>query len=123
MARKRRWATNKCEDSCPHSPRVLPAALVPCGITPDPRNVPWALHAIGGGGQGASATKNNAAWDQRLEELRLFKEIHGGDAEVSRKNLEWPGLGVWCNRQRQFEKTGKMRLDRKVRLLQVEPIW
>ncbi|KAJ1472545.1 hypothetical protein T484DRAFT_1839932 [Baffinella frigidus] len=100
--------------------RVLPVALVSLGITYNPRNVPWALHASAGVGQGTVAqVERDAAWDQRLEELRLFKEGTGGVAHVSQGDPERMALGEWCMTQRKTEKLGRLRADRKTRLLEI----
>ena len=40
-----------------------------------------------------------AAWNQRLEELRLFAEGNGGVAHVSTTDPEQPELGSWCHKQ------------------------
>ena len=40
-----------------------------------------------------------AAWDQRLEELRLFAEGNEGVAHVSDGDPERPELGTWCRNQ------------------------
>jgi hypothetical protein len=40
-----------------------------------------------------------AAWNQRLAELRLFKEANGGTLDVPWKDEEWPGLAAWCTKQ------------------------
>ena len=40
-----------------------------------------------------------AAWDQKLEELRLFAEANGGVAHVSKGDPERPELGTWCDNQ------------------------
>ena len=42
---------------------------------------------------------DEAAWNQRLEELRLFTKDHGGVAHVSMGDSERPELGTWCNNQ------------------------
>ena len=39
------------------------------------------------------------AWEQSLEELRLVAEGNGGVANVSRTDMERPGLGKWCSNQ------------------------
>ena len=41
----------------------------------------------------------DSAWNQRLAELWLYKEANGGKVDVPRNDLEWPGLGDWCNTQ------------------------
>ena len=43
--------------------------------------------------------KDEARWDQRLEELRLVAEANGGVAEVSVGEPERVALRTWCNRQ------------------------
>ena len=43
--------------------------------------------------------KQDAKWNKRLEELRLFKEVHGREVEVAQRDTKWPGLGGWCNKQ------------------------
>ena len=40
-----------------------------------------------------------AAWDQRLKELRQVAEANGGVAHVSRLDPDRPALGVWCMTQ------------------------
>ena len=40
-----------------------------------------------------------AAWNQRLEELRLFAKDHGGVAHVLGGDPERPELGTWCHNQ------------------------
>ena len=40
-----------------------------------------------------------AAWDQRLEELRLVAKANGGVAHVPRSDPEWQALGAWCHMQ------------------------
>ena len=53
-----------------------------------------------GGRQGTPAqVQRDAAWDQRLEELRLFAEANRGVANVPRDDPEHPALGDWCHSQ------------------------
>ena len=40
-----------------------------------------------------------SAWNQRLAELRRFKEANGGKVDVPQSDLEWPGLGQWSAQQ------------------------
>ena len=40
-----------------------------------------------------------AAWDQRLEELRLVAEGNGGVANVLETDPDRSELGVWCSNQ------------------------
>ncbi|KAJ1486431.1 hypothetical protein T484DRAFT_1789583 [Baffinella frigidus] len=64
-----------------------------------------------GKGQAAAAqvSRNDAAWDERLEELRLFAQGNGGLANVSQRDPERPGLGRWT-----LEVKGKLREDREI---------
>ena len=69
---------------------VQPAGVERCCAFPHP-----------GGEQGPLATMStkDAAWDQRLEELRQVAVANGGVAHVSTLDPERSALGVWCMNQ------------------------
>ncbi|KAJ1472546.1 hypothetical protein T484DRAFT_1975134 [Baffinella frigidus] len=90
------------------------AHAMPSGRSLQLRSSPQ-LPPRGGGGQGASAqvSQLDAKWNQRLEELRLFAESNEGDVPIGQE------LMTWCQLQRTLEKRGKLRADRKARLLEI----
>ena len=48
-------------------------------------------------------------WEERLSQLRAYKDAHGGSTAVTRNDAEHPQLGEWLNRQRQAFREGSLQ--------------
>jgi superfamily II DNA or RNA helicase len=64
----------------------------------------------------------DTVWEQRFQELTLFRVQHG-HCDVPARYSENPVLGRWLDAQRQFKKRGKLSGDRIARLQVLGVVW
>jgi superfamily II DNA or RNA helicase len=62
------------------------------------------------------------AWEQRCRELRAFRAKHG-HSNVPQVCADYPGLGVWLNKQRQKRKKGGLETAREEMLDSLGVVW
>jgi superfamily II DNA or RNA helicase len=62
------------------------------------------------------------AWEQKCRELRAFRAKHG-HSNVPQVCADYPGLGVWLNKQRQKKKKGKLEAAREEMLVSLAVEW
>ena len=66
------------------------------------------------------AAPNHALWNQRFQELKNYKKIHG-DCNIAKRNKNNPQLGLWVQTQR--SKRERMLEERKAKLNNIEFQW
>ncbi len=62
------------------------------------------------------------AWEQKCRELRAFRAKHG-HSNVPQVCADYPGLGVWLNKQRQKKKKGELEAAREEMLDSLGVVW
>ena len=66
------------------------------------------------------AAPNHALWNQRFQELKNYKKIHG-DCNIAKRNKNNPQLGLWVQTQR--SKRERMLEERKAKLNNIGFQW
>ena len=63
------------------------------------------------------------AWEEMFQQLKEYKEAHGGDCNVPQTYKENPPLGIWVKKQRVLRKKCKLEPERERQLMELGLVW